>query len=318
MRLGLLDELRRLVPFDAFAWLLTDPETEVGTAPIADVPCLPELPQLIRLKYATAINRWTHLTQPVALLHQATEGHLDRSLVWRELLRQHDVTDVASIVFRDGFGCWSFLDLWRTGTVFTAAEADTLGAQVPVITEALRRCVANTFDQPVVRTVERSGPIVLMLSADLEVRAQTTETEQFLRALVPPDGDRRPVPAAAYNVAAQLLAVEAGVDDHPARARVHLDKGDWLTLRAARIDDAVAVSMEAASPVERLGLFCSSNGLSPRETELVELLASGADTRMLARQMFVSEHTVQDHLKSIFTKSRTTSRRELLTRVTGR
>ena len=42
MRLAVLDELRRLVPFDAFAWLLTDPESGVGTAPIADVPCLPD------------------------------------------------------------------------------------------------------------------------------------------------------------------------------------------------------------------------------------------------------------------------------------
>ena len=36
-----------MVKFDAYAWLLTDPETEVGSAPLADVPCLPELPRLI-------------------------------------------------------------------------------------------------------------------------------------------------------------------------------------------------------------------------------------------------------------------------------
>jgi len=46
-------------------------------------------------------------------------------------------------------------------------------------------------------------------------------------------------------------------------------------------------------------------------------LASGADTREVAGRMFLSEHTVQDHLKSVFTKTRTRSRRALLARVLG-
>jgi len=41
----------------------------------------------------------------------------------------------------------------------------------------------------------------------------------------------------------------------------------------------------------------------PRETELVRHLAAGGDTREVAGQMFVSENTVQDHLKSVFAKT---------------
>jgi len=37
----------------------------------------------------------------------------------------------------------------------------------------------------------------------------------------------------------------------------------------------------------------------------------------VARQMFVSENTVQDHLKSIFDKSAARSRRALLARALG-
>jgi hypothetical protein len=61
LRLEMLAVLREVIGFDAYVWLLTDPVTAVGVAPLADVPCLPELPALIRAKYATPVNRWTAL-----------------------------------------------------------------------------------------------------------------------------------------------------------------------------------------------------------------------------------------------------------------
>src|SRR5215218_1386153 len=97
LRLELLEELNQIVPFDAYAWLLTDPQTSVGSSPLADVPCPPELPRLIRLKYLTEVNRWTHLRSPVALLAAVTGGDLSRSLVWRELLHRYDIVDVTSV-----------------------------------------------------------------------------------------------------------------------------------------------------------------------------------------------------------------------------
>lgn len=315
LRLSLLDELRLLVPFESFAWLLTDPTSEVGVAPIADVPCLPDLPRLIRLKYATEINRWTRQQEPVARLHARTGGKLEQSLVWRELLTDHNVSDVASIVFRDRFGCWAFLDLWCFDGVFTDAQARALADHVDAITAALRRCTLRTFSRPTAtRGQPWPGPIVLVLSDQLEVHGQTPETERYLRALVPPDDDRPPVPAGALNVAAQLLAIEAGIDDHQPAARVHLNNGEWLAFRAARIGADIAVSIERASPAERLDLFERSAGLTAREGELLDLLATGADTRAIAKHMFVSEHTVQDHLKAIFAKTGATNRRDLLAR----
>src|SRR5215470_4797333 len=59
LRVRLLEEIRRAIGFDAYAFVLTDPETSVGSAPLADVPHLPDLPRLIRLKYLTPVNRWT-------------------------------------------------------------------------------------------------------------------------------------------------------------------------------------------------------------------------------------------------------------------
>ncbi|HWN00116.1 MAG TPA: hypothetical protein VNO54_23975, partial [Streptosporangiaceae bacterium] len=124
----------------------------------------------------------------------------------------------------------------------------------------------------------------------LEVRAQTPQTQRYLRMLVPPEAeDQAPVPAGAYNVAAQLLAAEAGVDDNPPVARVHLASGRWLTLRAARMDTTpaaaggdVAVSIEPSPASDRVSVFARACGLTRRETELLQHLAGGAGTRVTA------------------------------------
>jgi DNA-binding CsgD family transcriptional regulator len=327
LRLAVLDEIRQVVGFDAYAWLVTDPETEVGAAPLADVPrpLVHELPRLVRLKYLTPVNRWTRLDVPVGLLRVATSGQRERSLLWRSLLRRYDVGDVASLVFRDRFGCWGFLDLWRLGSdaAFADQEAERLASIVGPVTAALRRCQRRSFALPGTDR-DRSGPVVLVLSPELDVRAQTQGTEEYLRLLVPPDGDRRPIPAGAYNVAAQLLAVEAGVDDHPPSARVHLGDGTWRTLRAARIGDStpvadrdIAVTIEHTSPAARMSLFVRAHGLSDREAELLAHLSTGADTRQIAQRMFLSQNTVQDHLKSIFAKTGAPNRRALLAQAVG-
>jgi DNA-binding CsgD family transcriptional regulator len=326
LRKVLLELLRGAVAFDWYAWLLTDPETEVGSAPLAEVPSVADLPRLIRSKYLTTVNRWTAVDQPVTALHTSTDGDLERSLMWRDVLAAYDIVDVASLVFRDDHGCWGWLDLWRSAghRRFDDRELDYLAAIAAPVTEALRRAQARTFDD-VTPSPDRAGPVALLLSPTLEVKAQTPETQRYLRALVPPEGDGRPVPAGAYNVAAQLLALEAGVDDHQPTARVHLDGGAWLTLRAARAapeapetDHDIAVTIEPSSPSERRELFARSHALSPRETEVLDHLLRGGDTRAIAKALYVSQHTVQDHLKSIFAKTGNHSRRALLTRVAGR
>ncbi|MET7398046.1 helix-turn-helix transcriptional regulator [Dactylosporangium sp. NPDC005572] len=317
LRAAVLGEIGRVVPFAAHVWALTDPETSVGTAPLAAVPpqLMPDLPRLIRLKYLTRVNRWTGLTAAARLTVPAD------SLVWRELLHAHGVTDVASVVFRDRYGCWAFLDLWRCGGTFDRDELAFLDDVAAALTGHLRRCEAASFTTA--GAPRDPAPVVLLLDAGLRVLGQTSPTREYLTRLLPPPADLEPVPAVAYNVAAQLVAVEEGVDDQPPLARLHLAAGRWLTLRAARIgpgerpDAQIAVTVEDCSPAERTAVFARACGLAAREAELLQHLTTGADTRTVAARMFLSENTVQDHLKSIFTKTGTRNRRVLLSRATG-
>ena len=373
LRAAVLAELRPAIAFSAYAWLLTDPETRVGTAPLAEVPDLAELPRLIRLKYTTAVNRWTALPRGrCATLASATGGDLSRSPLWRDLLAGYGVTDLASMVFADQFGCWGFLDLWRCGGPeprFTRVEQALLGSLTPTLTAALRGAQAATFAEPPAPVSALDAPVVLLLSGSLELLDQTPRTDAHLRLLLPTSPGAAPVPAAAFNVAAQLLAVEAGVDDGPPTARAQLAGPEWISLRAARLagpgqsgslvqrdrsgpaesadgagqrsgagqrdgagqpGDAgqlrdagqpdggrIAVTVEPVAVAGRIELYGRACGLTGRERELLHRLARGADTRHLAREMQLSPHTVQDHLKSVFAKTDCGSRGVLLARALG-
>ncbi len=322
LRVELLDELRVVVDFDAYVWLMTDPRDAVGVDPLAEVPSLRELPCAIRLKYLTEVNRWTRLAngRPVGLLQRDTGGDPSRSLLWRDLQHGYGVVDVASVVFADRFGCWSFLDLWRQApaAAFDDTDAAHLSAVVEVITTALRTGQSLTFGAPPPRTREGLGPMVLLLDNQLQVHSQTEATAEWLAMLLPAAPGEPLIPAAAYNVAAQLLAVEEGIDGNAPSARVHLADGLWITLRAARLNrDAIAVTIEETTPPDRLEIFSRCFGLSSRETELLGHLATGSDTRELAARMYLSPHTVQDHLKSIFAKTSVRNRRNLLSRALG-
>lgn len=337
LRGAVLDVLHGVVDFDAYVWLLTDPVTTVGAAPLAHVPGVPlsELPSLIRAKYSTQLNRWTALMQTtshVGLLGNATRVDLAGTVMWREMLGRHGIRDVASTVFADQFGCWGFLDLWRGDhrEPFGESDALILAAIAPTVTTALRECQARTFVEAAKPHRDDAGPVVLTLDDGLRITSRTAASQTWLDVLLAPGPGSHAVPASVYNTAAQLLAIEDGVDDHPASTRTHLSDGFWLTLRAARIasvatqptapDSAAAgivVTIEETSPTERLELFGRAFAFTSRENELVGLLATGADTRMMARQMALSEHTVQDHLKSIFVKTGARDRVTVLARALG-
>src|SRR5215472_14963497 len=163
LRRQVLTMLREVIDFGAYAWLLADPVSSVGVAPLAEVPCLAELPALIKAKYATSVNRWTALRRqasPAGLLSRAADDELAGSRAWRELIGRYRIRDVASVVFADHYGCWGFLDLWRDDTQgpFRAADAEFLDGLAAPLASALRDCQARTLAEPAAAHRRDAGP----------------------------------------------------------------------------------------------------------------------------------------------------------------
>jgi DNA-binding CsgD family transcriptional regulator len=313
LRMAVLAELRLAFEFDAYVWVLTDPVTCVGVDPLAQVPDGTDLARTIRLKYATLVNRWTGLDTVAGLGARASTSRL-----WREVQQPLGVRDVASAVFRDAHGCWGFLDLWLRAPV-VPEQLRLLESVLPEVTTALRAAQADTLRAVPSGPPPPPGPATLLMNPDLSIVGSTPGMDQRLQRLLPhPDG-LPPVPAAALNAAAQLLAVEAGVDDHEPAARTHLGDGWWVAVRAGRLlpSAAISVSIEPTTPTERVDLCVRAFGLTAREADVVRGVSRGLDTASIAAELNLAPYTVQDHLKSIFTKTGVNSRRDLMPRLVG-
>jgi DNA-binding CsgD family transcriptional regulator len=96
-----------------------------------------------------------------------------------------------------------------------------------------------------------------------------------------------------------------------------LISGKWLTVHAAPLHTdipnpaTVAVTLAPATPAELEPLRLALHGLTPREREVAQLLARGASNEEIAKALWISRHTVKDHVKAIYAKLRVGGRAEL-------
>ncbi|MDQ4051572.1 MAG: helix-turn-helix transcriptional regulator [Actinomycetota bacterium] len=318
LRERLVGRLRERVPFEAYVFPLTDPVTNVAAAPLAHAPMLPwpRLPEMIRWRYLTTVTRPNTMQgSPAGSLRTSTTSPED-SLMWRHVQRELGIVDTAVVAFGDRYGSWGYLELWRTAAEFTAEELALLTSMQTFVTAGLRAAVARTFVDPADQLLP-VGPAVVVLAPDLSVRTRTEAAAQALLQLLPPDEPMAPIPAAAYNVGAALIAQEEGVPVGEPWSRVHLGGSRWVTVKASRLGEDIAVSIEPSSASERMDLFARSHGLSEREAEVLGLLGGGLDTREIAGALFLSEHTVNDHVKAMLAKTGARTRQVMLARVAG-
>ena len=75
---------------------------------------------------------------------------------------------------------------------------------------------------------------------------------------------------------------------------------------------AVLLQPLTTLPILFMEAFCARYGVSPREQEVIGLLLEGRGTSEMASRLSISEHTVRDHLKSLYRKTGTRSRSELI------
>jgi non-specific serine/threonine protein kinase len=180
----------------------------------------------------------------------------------------------------------------------------------------------------------------LYLGQALLVRGQRTRALELLRkalsdllAIESP----RPVGTALEGVAsavltqqpataARLLGAAAAMRDHVGGVRDRLDEALYgqmeQTVRATLGDAASTAAWEAGTQLSGAQILAevdaliqtitddadaasplnTTHGLTPRETEVLRLLAEGRSNRAIADALFLSERTVEHHVQHILAK----------------
>ncbi len=244
-------------------------------------------------------------------------GDLARSPRWDEVMRPAGVGDVMSVACRDVLGCWGWIEAYRDSSDRPFEQHDlVLLEQIgPCIGSALRR---GTMYASLGGFVESSPPGVIVLDKDLRAVSWTAGARAWSDALPSAKLYARfgMLPSVVYPAAARARGESSAVIAH---ALVRAVDGRWVMIEAAPLDGEregeIAINLRSATAAETFGLLCRAYALSRRERELVELLVAGLDTRAIAKRLFISPHTVQDHLKSVFEKTGIRSRRELLAKL---
>jgi DNA-binding CsgD family transcriptional regulator len=316
-------DLQRVIGFDRWCWPLGDPATLIPLSGLAEHDYGPGVPRVLELEYSgddfAAMDVLARRSSPAGSLSSETGGDLARSPRWDEVLRSVGIGDEAVIACRDPLGCWGWLKAYRDGAEqpFGEEDLDLLAQVGPGLGAALRRSLVRD-GRPDEAAPSASG--VILLDSELRPVSWTAGAREWVDALPAAElyAALGMLPAMIYPVAT-LARAKNGTGGSSALERA-VD-GRWVTIEAATLegaaDSSVAVTLRDATPGEVFDRLARSYAFTRRERQVVAALLAGLDTHAITTRLFITRHTVQDHLKSVFAKAHVRSRRELLARFSG-
>jgi DNA-binding NarL/FixJ family response regulator len=157
-----------------------------------------------------------------------------------------------------------------------------------------------------VRLVEREAPDLVVL----DVRMPPTHTDEGIRAALELRARKQDLPVLVLsqyveeNYASELLSGDLGGIAYVLKDRV-TDVGQFIETidriaRGGTVIDPEVVSQLLARTRRQEPL----SDLSPREREVLGLMAEGRSNAAIAEKLFVTPRAVEKHVKSIFQKLR--------------
>ena len=317
-----VDRLTRLIGADAVFCASVDPATLLFTSAVLhEIPLVEASRFLANELLEDDVNKFRSLAQqrvPVEWLDRLTAKNRETSARYREIMRPLGLGDEMRAAFRSGGETWGFVCLHRAdaSSGFTDAEARLVARLSTHVGEGLRRALVVGASEA---TSEADAPGVLVLGEDRTLIATTAAGERWLWELTSPDNLTQ-LPLAIEAVVASLAAVDSGRTDVVPQVRVRTRSGRWAVVHASHMSGlgevpTVAVVIEPAKPAELAPLILLAYGLTEREAQVARAALHGKANKAVARELRMSEHTVEDHLKSIFNKVGVGSRGELTARV---
>ncbi|OLZ50065.1 hypothetical protein BS329_20795 [Amycolatopsis coloradensis] len=308
-----VSDLRRIVGFDSMCWNLIDPLTWVPSWTVADNPVIGRQQRRVHEAWASS-GEFAELTdRGFAFTRVDAEGAPRRESYWWEIAEPGGLRDGLSVALAADGVCWGMLHLYRDGgRPFTAADVEALMKIASTLGRRLRRSTIDPAGAP--SSDDEAGTVIL--DRALGLVASTPAADRWLSRLpqAVPGGDA--LPGFIYAVAAR--ATPGGSSLPSPRLRIRADDGTWLVLDIASLSEsaplgvgAMVMTIEPARRTDLRPLLMRAHQLSDREREVAALVTNGLTNLELADALFITRHTVSDHLKAIYSKLGVNSRSEL-------
>ncbi len=338
---GVSDVMHQALPHDGAVWFGVDPLTLLGTAPSRVEALDPGLCDTFwHLEFHEQdVCRFADLArgEGAAALRQSLDDLVGRSPRYRDFLRPQGYEDELRGVFRSGDSTWGMVGLYRENACspFSTHDVSFMKAVSRPVGEALRSYVR----QSVPWLAPPSAPGLLIVNPDGLIIASNREAINWLRELWPWLDDpsqtwldardlytlgnqRLEVPTPLFALISSSRAFAAGRERLPARLRLRDACGRWLVLHGSALNEPdcagnVAIVIEAAKSADIAPIIIEAYSLTPRERDIVAAVAQGCSTAEIAAKLFLSSHTVRDHVKTVFEKVGVSSRGQLVAKFFG-
>ncbi|MCL0093795.1 response regulator transcription factor [Dehalococcoidia bacterium] len=193
--------------------------------------------------------------------------------------------------------------LFRGGVVGVIASQEDM--QVVAEAENGREAIEKAREvQPDIVIMDLSMPVMGGVEATRLLLEVVPEANVLMLTISEKDEDLFD----AMKSGARGYILKGADPDELVRAVTHITQGGVIIspAMAPKLLAEVGVSKD---PQKREGL-----GLSPREREILALIADGLTDREIAEELFISVNTAKTHLKNILTKLQVKSRAQIVAR----
>ncbi|QIS04365.1 LuxR family transcriptional regulator [Nocardia brasiliensis] len=319
--------LRRIAPFDAAVWVATDPINGLTTAPVRvenlhEGGCGTYWESELFSEHVNLFRELAQAPVPVAGLRAATGDEPGMSPLYRNFMCPRGFDDELRAVLRVDGQPWGQLSLFRERGRKPFQDKDV--ALVSSLSSPMARRL-RSFAQPLAATATGSGgeaPGMLLFDQQGGLVSINDEAQHLLSEMPPgpatttPNGIEIPLPVWILSTAGRARSTGEN-----SRIRIRTTTGRWLVCHASCLRDLTgapgmtALVIEPATPAEVASLVVAAYELTRRELDVTELIARGRSTSEIAATLFLSTHTVRDHVKAIFDKVGVTSRGELIAKL---
>lgn len=251
-------------------------------------------------------------------LHRSTQENPLLSSRYR-LNRRMGFGPEMRVTFSSGPDCWGIASFVREvdDTDFDDIALRWIDDLRADIAEGLRRTMNHRLPE-----FQDHSPGVVIMNLEGEVTSMTNGARTLLNNLWMCSIEglaETQVPGEVHMVATLARAQGLGVvPKNSARTRMRGRSGHWITMHGETMFNTdneptgVALVVEQSRPVDVLPIVLATYGLTQRERDVFAEMTSGQTAGEIAERLFISQHTVRDHFKSIFSKTGTTSRGELM------